>query len=160
MSDSTPVQTTEQEITITRVFDAPRELVVNAWTDPDQVAKWFGPAGFETPRDSVEIDMRVGGRLNLRMIKPGTDTEYRLRYEIIKVVESELLVLKSEPMPEVGLHHDTIARIELEEADGKTRMTLTDGPYTGEGGQGAGAGWKASFDKLETLLVATPYRRT
>ena len=155
MSDSTPVQTADQQITITRVFDAPRELVFRAWTDPDQVARWFGPAGLDTPRESVEIDARVGGRFQLRMVKPGSEAEYRLRYEIVELVEPELLVLRSEPMPEVGLHHPTVARIELHDEDGKTRMTLTDGPYTEEGGGGAGAGWASSFDKLEALLASS-----
>jgi uncharacterized protein YndB with AHSA1/START domain len=153
MSDSTPVQAAEQQITITRAFDAPRELVFKAWTDPDHVAKWFGPAGFDTPRDTVEIDLRVGGRFNLRMVQGGTGVEYRLRYEIVELVEPELLVLRSEPMPEVGLDHPTVTRVELHEEGGKTRMTLTDGPYPEEGGRRAGAGWEASFDKLEALLV-------
>jgi uncharacterized protein YndB with AHSA1/START domain len=153
MSDSTPVQTSEHLITITRVFDAPRELVFKAWTDTDQVAKWFGPAGFEVPRESVEIDLRVGGRFNLRMVGGGGGMEYGLRYEIVELVEPELLVLKSEPMPEVGLHHSTVTRIELRDDAGKTRMTLTDGPYPEEGGRGAAAGWKDAFDKLEALLV-------
>ena len=153
MSDSTPAQAAEQQITITRVFEAPRELVFKAWTDPDHVAKWFGPAGFETPRDTVEIDLRVGGRFNLRMVQGGTGVEYRIRYEIVELVEPELLALKSEPMPEVGLHHPTVARIELHEEGAKTRMTLTDGPYPEEGGRGAAAGWEASFDKLEALLA-------
>jgi len=153
MSDSTPVHTPGQQITITRVFDAPRELVFAAWTDPDQVSKWFGPAGFDAPRDSVEIDLRVGGRFSLRMVKGGSGREHPIRYEIVELVEPELLVLKSEPMPEVGLHHGTVARIELEEEAGKTRMTLTDGPYTEEGGRGAGAGWESAFDKLEALVV-------
>ncbi len=153
MSDSTPVQTAEQRITITRLFDAPRELVFEAWTDPDHVAKWFGPAGFDAPRDSVEIDLRVGGRFNLRMVQGGSGREHRIRYEIVELVEPELLVLKSEPMPEVGLHHGTIARIELQEEAGGTRMTLTDGPYTEAGGRGAGAGWEGAFDKLEALFV-------
>jgi uncharacterized protein YndB with AHSA1/START domain len=153
MSDSTPVQAAEREITITRILDAPRELVFAAWTDPDQVAEWFGPAGMDVPRDSVEIDLRVGGRFNLRMVHGGSGMEYGLRYEIVGLVEPELLVLKSEPMPEVGLHHATLTRIELEEEAGKTRMTLTDGPYPEEGGRRAGAGWEAAFDKLEALLV-------
>jgi uncharacterized protein YndB with AHSA1/START domain len=147
------VQAAEQQITITRVFDAPREVVFKAWTDPDQVAKWFGPAGFETPREGVDIDLRVGGRFDLRMVQGRTGMEYRLRYEIVELVEPELLVLKSAPMPEVGLHHPTVARIELQEHGDKTRMTLTDGPYTVEGGQGAGAGWENAFDKLEALLL-------
>ena len=98
MSEATPVQAAEQPITITRVFDAPRELVFKAWTEPDQVAQWFGPAGFETPREGVEIDLRVGGRYNLRMVQRGTGMEYWLRYEIVDLVEPELLVLKSSPI--------------------------------------------------------------
>lgn len=153
MSDPTPVQTAERQITITRVFDAPRELVFKAWTDPDQVAKWFGPSGFDTPRESVEIDLRVGGRFNLRMVRGGSEAPYPINYEIIEFVEPELLVLKSEPMPDVGLHHGTIARIEFHDEGDKTRMTLTDGPYTEDGAQGAGWGWEGAFDKLEALLV-------
>src|SRR5947208_4604945 len=99
MSDATPVQAAEHNITITRVFDAPRELVFKAWTDPDQVARWFGPAGFETPRESVEIDLRVGGRFKLRMVQGRAGMEYGLKYEIIELVETELLVIRSEPIP-------------------------------------------------------------
>jgi uncharacterized protein YndB with AHSA1/START domain len=153
MSDSTSVQSVEQEITITRVLDAPRELVFKAWTDPDQVAKWFGPAGFDTPRDSVEIDLRVGGRFHLRMVQGSGGMEYGLRYEIVELAKPELLVLKSEPMPEVGLHHSTVTRIELEADGAKTRLTLTDGPYPEPGGRGAAAGWEQSFDKLDALLA-------
>ena len=152
MTDATPVQADEQEVTITRVFDAPRELVFKAWTDPDQVAKWFGPAGFETPRETVDIDLREGGRFNLRMVQGGSGREHRIPYEIVELVEPELLVLKCAPMPEVGIHNATRTRVELQEEGSQTRMTLTDGPYTEEGCQGASAGWESSFDKLEALL--------
>jgi uncharacterized protein YndB with AHSA1/START domain len=152
MSDSTDASTAEQQITITRVLDAPRELVFRAWTDPDQVAKWFGPEGFDTPRDSVEIDLRVGGRFNLRMVQEGADMDHRISYEILELVEPELLVLRSDPMPEIGLNHHTTTRVELHDEAGKTRMTLTDGPYPEEGGRHAGEGWEGAFDKLETLV--------
>jgi uncharacterized protein YndB with AHSA1/START domain len=144
--------TAEHQITITRVFDAPRELVFSAWTDPDQVARWFGPAGMETPRDSVEIDLRVGGRFHLRMVHGGGGREYALRYEILEFIAPELLVLRSDPMPEVGLDHSTVTRVELADEGGRTRMTLTDGPYPEPGGSGAQAGWESSFDKLAALL--------
>ena len=152
MNDSTPAQTAEHQITIERVLDAPRELVFKAWTDPDHVAKWFGPEGFDTPRDSVEIDLRVGGEFRLRMVQPGGDMDHRIRYEIVELAEPELLVLRSDPMPEVGLDHHTVTRVELEDVDGKTRMTLTDGPYPEEGGRHAVEGWKGAFDKLEALV--------
>jgi uncharacterized protein YndB with AHSA1/START domain len=154
MTDATPVEAAEQQITITRVFDAPRELVFRAWTDPDHLARWFGPAGIETPRDSIEIDLRVGGHLNLRMVQPASGTEYPLRYEITELAEPELLVLKSEPMPQVGLDHPTFTRVELEDDNGRTRMTLTDGPYPVAGGGGAEAGWHGAFDKLAAALAA------
>ena len=51
MSDATPVAGADQEVLITRIFDAPRELVFRAWTDPDEVAAWYGPEHME-PRAS------------------------------------------------------------------------------------------------------------
>jgi uncharacterized protein YndB with AHSA1/START domain len=113
MSEPITVQADEQEITITRVFDAPRELVFKAWTDPEHLAKWFGPAGMEIPRDSVEVDARVGGRFALRMVQPTSGRQFDLDYEILEIAEPEPLVLKSGPRPDMGLHHPAIARIEL-----------------------------------------------
>src|SRR4051794_30877947 len=51
-----------REVVITRVFDAPREEVFRAWTDPAEVAAWYGPSHFSAPRERVNIDLRVGGR--------------------------------------------------------------------------------------------------
>jgi uncharacterized protein YndB with AHSA1/START domain len=54
---------TAQEIRITRVFDAPRELVWKAWTEPEHLAQWWGPRGRTTPVDSITLDLRPGGEL-------------------------------------------------------------------------------------------------
>jgi uncharacterized protein YndB with AHSA1/START domain len=155
MTEHSPVQTgpQDQQVLITRVFDAPRQLVFEAWTDPDQVAKWWGPDGFHTPPDTVEIDLRVGGRYHLRMLQEATGAQFPLRYEIVELVPPELIVLKGEAMPEMGVHEPTITRIELHEDDGRTRMSLTDGPYTVS--EHAEQGWTASFDKLDSLLRPT-----
>ena len=56
------------DIEITRVFDAPPERVDQAFTDPDQFARWYGPVGFPVRRDSVEVDARVGGRQRFEMV--------------------------------------------------------------------------------------------
>ncbi|MGD0608266.1 MAG: SRPBCC domain-containing protein, partial [Streptosporangiaceae bacterium] len=53
-----------------RVFDASRELVYRAFTDPGQLAQWFGPSGCSVPRDSIEIDARPGGHLRFVMTAP------------------------------------------------------------------------------------------
>jgi uncharacterized protein YndB with AHSA1/START domain len=150
MPDSPPVQTANQQVVVTRVFDAPRELVFRAWTDPDQVAKWYGPQGFDIPPESVVIDLRVGGRFELRMVRAGMELEMRLGYEIIELVEPELLVLRHDAKPELGIPNATVTRVELYDEDGKTRMVLTDGPYTESGH--AETGWTQAFDKLAALV--------
>ena len=71
MSDSTPVTAADQEVLITRIFDAPREQVFRAWTDPDEVAAWYGPEQMDTPRERISIDLRVGGRYELTMVQRG-----------------------------------------------------------------------------------------
>jgi uncharacterized protein YndB with AHSA1/START domain len=151
MTDSTPAAPPDQEILITRIFEAPREEVFRAWTDPDEVAAWFGPAGFDTPRERIRIDLRVGGRYELTMVHG--DREQTIGYEIVELVEPELLVLRSDPMPEAGMHEPTIVRVELHDHGTKTRMTLSDGPYPGGAGH-AEAGWNAAFDKLAAVVAA------
>jgi uncharacterized protein YndB with AHSA1/START domain len=149
MSDMQTAQ--DQLVLITRIFDAPRELVFRAWTDPDQVAQWFGPEGFETPRETVLIDLRVGGRYGLGMVQKKSGAQFPVQYEIIELDPPRLLVLKSEPMPEVGIHEATVTRIELHDHGDKTRMSLSDGPYTESAH--AEAGWHGAFAKLDALLA-------
>ncbi len=139
-----------EQILITRIFDAPREEVFRAWTDPDEVAAWFGPDHFDT--ESVRIDLRVGGRYELVMVQRGGGAEFPVGYEIVEIVEPELLVLRSDPMPEMGMHEPTVLRVELHDHGGKTRMTLSDGPYPA-GQSHAEAGWIAAFDKLGARLT-------
>ena len=142
MADTTDTTDTtrtgsDAEVRVTRVFDASRERVFKAWTDPDDVAEWFSPAPLTTPRDSVRIDLRVGGRYELD--PPG------------------LLVLRSDPMPDAGMPEPTLVRIELHEeasAPGsRTRMTLTDGPYPTGFGVHAERGWLSAFDKLASVVA-------
>jgi uncharacterized protein YndB with AHSA1/START domain len=152
MSGSTPGTTTDQ-VLITRIFDAPREAVFRAWTDPDRVAEWYGPEHMDTPRDKIHIDLRVGGRYELTMVRRDGGDEHAIGYEIIELVEPELIVLRSDPMPEVGMHEPTLTRVELHDHGAKTRMTLSDGPYPPEGRSHAEGGWSAAFDKLAALVA-------
>jgi uncharacterized protein YndB with AHSA1/START domain len=151
VSDPTPAPAAEQEVLITRIFEAPRERVWTAWTDPDQVAAWFGPEHFDTPPDKVRIDLRVGGRYELTMVQRDSGREFPVGYEIIELDEPALLVLRSDPMPEAGMHEPTVTRVELHDHGDKTRMTLTDGPYPAGGGH-AEAGWRSAFDQLEAFV--------
>ena len=153
MGDSTPVVASDQQVLITRVFDAPREQVFKAWTDPDEVAAWYGPEHVDTPRERIHIDLRVGGRYELTMVPRGGGGEFAIGYDILELVEPELIVLRSDPMPEAGMHKPTFVRVEFHDHGDKTRMTLSDGPYPPEGRGHAEAGWIAAFDKLAALVA-------
>jgi uncharacterized protein YndB with AHSA1/START domain len=152
MSDSTPAAA-DQEVLITRIFEAPREQVFKAWTDPDEVAAWYGPEHMHAPRGRIHIDARAGGRWELTMVpRDGGAGEFKIGYEILEVVVPELLVMRSEPMPEVGMHEPTVVRVELHDHGAKTRMTLSDSPLPPEGRDHAEAGWNAAVDKLAAHL--------
>jgi uncharacterized protein YndB with AHSA1/START domain len=147
-------EVSEQQVLITRIFEAPRERVFRAWTDPDEVAAWFGPDSMETPRERIRIDLRVGGRYELTMVRhDGEGAEFSIGYEIVELREPELLVLRSDPMPEMGMDAGTVVRVELHDHGEKTRMTLSDGPLPAAGRSPAEAGWNAAMDKLAASLA-------
>ena len=152
MNDPTYVAAADQQVLITRVFEAPREQVFKAWTDPDQVAAWYGPEHFDTPREQIHIDLRVGGRYELTMIQRDGGAEFAVGYEIIELVEPELIVLRSDPIPEVGMHQPTITRVAFHDHGAKTRITLSDGPYPHGGGH-AETGWNTALDKLAAVVA-------
>jgi uncharacterized protein YndB with AHSA1/START domain len=154
MSDSIPATAADQEVLITRIFDAPREQVFKAWTDPDSVAAWYGPEHMEIPRDRIRIDLRVGGRWEVTMVPRGGGPEFALGYEILELVEPELLVMRSDPKPDVGMPDGTLVRVELHDHGAKTRMTLSDGPLPAAGRDHAAAGYEAAFDQLAAHLRA------
>ena len=116
------------------------------------MAEWYGPDQFDTPRERIHIDLRVGGRYALTMIQRDNGAEFPAVYEIVELVEPELLVLRSEPMPEYGMPEPIVTRVEFHDHGAKTRMTLSDGPYPNNRGQ-AEAGWSAAFDKLERFVA-------
>lgn len=153
MSDPTPAAA-DQDVLITRIFEAPRERVFRAWTDPDQVAAWYGPEHMDAPPERIRIDPRVGGRWELTMVSRDGGHEFSIGYEIVDLVEPELLVMRSDPMPEMGMHEPVTVRVEFHDHGTKTRMTLSDGPYPSPGPGHAETGWNAALDKLDAFIIA------
>jgi uncharacterized protein YndB with AHSA1/START domain len=143
-----------QHIEITRIFDAPRELVYRAFTDPDQLARWFGPVGCSVSRDSVEIDARVGGHLRFVMTAP--DVRNAIDATFTEVVENELLAAEMEAAGVPGVAGPLRVHLRLEfhhEGNGKTRLELRQGPFgTGQLGADTRSGWESSFTKLDALV--------
>jgi uncharacterized protein YndB with AHSA1/START domain len=79
----------DREIVLTQVFDAPRELVFEAWTNPEHLNRWFGPKGFTLT--THEADIRVGGRWRFVFHAPD-GTKYDNRMLFLEIKRPELLV--------------------------------------------------------------------
>lgn len=146
------------ELSISRVFHAPRELVYQAFTDPDQLAQWFGPVGFSVPRDTVAVDARPGGYQRLVMVSVD-DPAVRSPVDatLTEVIENELLVGEQEAEGVPGFEGTVrmILRVEFhDEPGGKTRLELRQGPFTKQLEEGSREGWNSSFGKLDDLLAA------
>ncbi|WIM93808.1 SRPBCC domain-containing protein [Actinoplanes oblitus] len=143
------------DLVITRVFDAPRELVYRAFVDPDQLAAWFGPVGWSVPRDSIDIDPRPGGRQKFTMVNDADPSmSSPVNATFVEVVENELLVGEEDVrhIPDFGA--DTLRmRIEFfDEEGGRTRLVLTQSPFPAAMAGGAREGWGSSFTKLDKIL--------
>lgn len=160
---NTPTKATGRELVITRVFDALRELVWKAWTEPERFMRWWGPKVFTSPR--CEIDLRVGGRYLWCMRWPDGRNNYTTG-EYLEIVPFERLVYTDffadadgnvVPATHYGLGADfpteTRVTVTFEEREGKTTMTLTHaGLPAGEMSDMTSQGWNESFDKLAASL--------
>jgi len=117
---SSTTRTTDREILLTRVFDAPRELVFNAWIDPNHIAQWFGPDGFTTT--ILGMDVRPGGVWRFIMHGPdGVDYPNKIVY--VEIVKPERLVYNhfAEDVDEPGQFHVTMT---FAEQAGRTVLSM------------------------------------
>jgi len=104
---------TFREIDIVRTFDAPRELVWAAWTDPDQIAQWWGPAGLRTPRETVEMDLRPGGVFRLTMVMEATGAEFPSDMRFTEVAEPERLAFEWDGQRGIGAGSSVVTFTDL-----------------------------------------------
>ena len=144
---------TAREITITRVFDAPRELVWQAWTDPEHLARWWGPPGRSTPAESITVELRPGGTFRLSSIDDERGDDMVTLGTFREVVEPERLVV--EEAAEDSWHEGAVSEITLSELDdGRTEMRFRATIHTTDEMIGmAEAGITASFDRLGELVA-------
>jgi len=159
--------TTSTELVITRVFDAPRELVWKAWTEPAHLMRWWGPKGFTAP--AAEIDFRVGGKVLAAMQSPEFNEGRPIWSTGVyrEIVPFERIVCTDSfadehgnvvPATYYGMEADMplemLITVTFEDLGGKTRMTLRhEGIPAGPEREGANQGWSESFDKLAEYLA-------
>ncbi len=137
-------------IRLTRTFAAPRERVFRAWTEPEQLIKWWGPKGFTVPEHS--IDVRVGGAWRTTMRSPeGTNHIVAGVYREITPPERLVFTLGWETEGPRG--HETVVTIEFHERDGATELQLTQELFESETSRDMhNQGWSTSLESLDDAL--------
>jgi uncharacterized protein YndB with AHSA1/START domain len=139
-------------LTITRVFDAPRKVVFAAWTDPKQMAQWWGPTGFTNP--VCEMDVRPGGAILIHMRAPD-GTIYPMTGMFVEIVPPERLVFTATPLDEDGnAMFENLNTVIFSERDGKTTVALRVEVVKSSAAAeqhlaGMEVGWKLTLDRLE-----------
>ena len=142
-------------ISITRIFDAPRELVYAAWTDPRQFAVWFGGPDGEIPLDTVSMDARPGGKWKLTMFYGPDRTAMPWHGEFIVLDPPARIVMTLSDTTDSDDVEPLIIR--FNEADGgRTEMVFEQrgGHLDAAGYEQARQGWLVFFDTLAGLLAA------
>jgi uncharacterized protein YndB with AHSA1/START domain len=143
-------------ITITRVFDAPRELVFRAWTEPERFARWFGGPGTEVPPSTVSMEVRPGGAWRATMFAGPDRREIRWQGVYREVVAPERLVFTITDQPELPEEgHEVVTVVLSALGDGKTEMLFHQGGghLTAEEYPRARHGWSAFFERMAQLLA-------
>ncbi len=132
MSDPSPAEgvisaaSDADGIVIVRVFDAPRELVFKAWTEPDRFVTWFGEHGSSIPLDKISMDPRPGGAWSAVMIHGPERIEIPFSGEFREVVDPERVVLTLANPAEPGSTNVEVLTAEFRDlGDGRTEMTFT-----------------------------------
>lgn len=139
-------------ITITRVFDAPRELVFRAWTTPEQFAAWYG--GDAPPLDRVSMDVRPGGSWSLVLVVPGHgEMPFHGVYREVDAPRRLVFTLKDGGAP--ADIEGEIVTVTFADLGGSTEMVFHQGGGNlgPEDYQRAEAGWDTFFDALAQVLV-------
>jgi len=146
-----------QELITTRVFEAPREVVFKAWTDPAQLKRWWGPKGFTNP--VCEVDVRPGGAIRIHMRAPD-GVVYPMTGVFHEVAEPERLVFTSSALDQNGEPlFEVLNTVTLADEGGKTKLTVR-ASVTKVRGQaaphlsGMEQGWSEALDRLATEVGA------
>jgi uncharacterized protein YndB with AHSA1/START domain len=133
-----------------RVLHAPRSAVFSALTEPEELAKWWGPHGFTVP--SVELDLRVGGRYRIEMQPPEGDAFY-LTGEFREIDPPARLAYTfrwEDPTPD---DRETLVTLSLRELGESTELVFTQGTFAAERRLALHtAGWTDGFERLEKLM--------
>ena len=149
----------DREIAMTRVFDAPRTMVFDAWTKPELLKRWLGVRNGWTMA-VCEIDLRVGGEYRWVWRKDDDGIEMGMRGVYREIVRPERIVC-TEVFDDKWYEGEAVDTVVFVEKDGKTTLTETVLYDTKEARDGVlkspmATGVAESYDKLDELLATSP----
>jgi uncharacterized protein YndB with AHSA1/START domain len=140
----------ERELVITRVFDAPRELVFAAWTTREHLLNWAAPRNFTVV--DCDGDLRPGGVWRETMRSP-EGKEHRNGGTYREIVAPERLVYTFAWEEDGKRGHETLVTVTFENEGGKTKMTFRQGPFESvESRDGHQGGWSEAFERLAACV--------
>ena len=153
--------TVVKQLVIERTLTSSPERVFDAFTDPDQLTKWWWPTGFSCP--AAEVDLRVGGKYRLAMEWPGSipaeaQFSHYMGGEYYEIDRPRRLVMSGRAVnDEQGELFATLIEVTFEARDGGTALTMRQSYFEpmppAEAMAGAEQGWSEQLDKLERLLT-------
>jgi uncharacterized protein YndB with AHSA1/START domain len=138
------------EMTYTRVWEAPRELVFECMTTPEHLTHFWGPAGASTPLANIIVELYPGGRFETIMVDDASGAEYPMRGVFVDVVPPEKMVW-TEADVEGGMT-TSVTFIDLGNGRTETVAYQTNVPQMFNTPE-ARAGMESSFDKMAAYLA-------
>ena len=152
---STNTEVYEGEITLSRVFPAPRELVFRAWVEPMLVAQWWGPKGYTVP--VCDLDPRPQGEILIHMTAPD-GSFYRLTGQFVSISMEEIVYTLDSKDLDGAVLLECRTVINLEDLGTDTNLTMNTVavgrvPIAEQMILGMETGWMQSFDRLGELLM-------
>lgn len=137
-------------VRIVDLFEAPREVVFAAWTEPERLKRWWGPGFFETV--SAEVDLRPGGRYEL-LLEPGS---MRLGGEFREVTPPQRLVYTWRWLEGVPDMRESLVTVEFRDVGGgRTEVVLLHDNFVGPGPVDMyDEGWRSGLEKLRAFLLS------
>jgi uncharacterized protein YndB with AHSA1/START domain len=139
------------ELTFTRIYEAPRELLFQCMTEPEHLAHFWGPVGMSTPVDNITVDLRPGGAFETVMVNDENGEEYPMK-AVFVAIDPPSSYTFTEPDVEGGMT-TTITFVDLgnDRTEIVTHQTNVPEMYRSPEAQ---AGMQSSFDKFDAYVTS------
>lgn len=143
----------DRELTITRVFDAPRAMVWKVWTDPDHMVNWLGPKGFTGK--IIKIDARPGGSYRFEMRAPdGSDHWVQGVYHDVAELERVAYTWAWADGDGNATSPETVVTVTFADEGARTRLSLHQAIFESVNARNQhNEGWASCLDKLAEYLA-------